>query len=430
MGVQPPWFYNPQCTGVIVAILSRNSLSSRVSGQIPRNEIPIRSATQLSGTLRSDVIYRIEGNVDLSGTGVSIEVPLGGLYIMGIHQGICKLTCTDTDYRLFTSPVGGSGDLFVTGVDLRTFGTGSGVYALTDATGNHAVETFDCNYTGCASLGELIGYRQVLQSNTGRFGGTPELTLSGTMNGYRETTSIVRGISDITALFKAGNNLSFSSRFLTDLNCDLPAVGALLDFSPSNFNSEELLQLVGCTITRQGVFEDVGSTITPNIDHTAPEAVFKGNTGITNTKKYLKADCTAEVVTPIALGGTYYPLLGTMTVYQNSHISMPENGVYEVLSGSSVYDVTGDFSIEGNPSDVIDLRVTRSVDGGATYPTQINHTRRVINNISGPRDVAFIPINFITVLEKGDRLRVEVENLTGPNDVTSEIGSFLNIKEE
>lgn len=113
-----------------------------------------------------------------------------------------------------------------------------------------------------------------------------------------------------------------------------------------------------------------------------------------------------------------------------SHISMPANGEYEILSGSSTYSISGDLTVRGTANDVLDIRITKSTDGGATYPLVINHVRRVVNNTVGPRDVAFFPISFVEDLDKGDRIRLEIENVLNTNDATMELDSFISIKED
>ena len=55
------------------------------------------------------------------------------------------------------------------------------------------------------------------------------------------------------------------------------------DFSPSNFMNSNTIQLDGCLITRNGVFDPTDATISPNIDHTDIASVWRNNTGIENT---------------------------------------------------------------------------------------------------------------------------------------------------
>lgn len=388
--------------------------------------VVVKSAADLSGTLSSNVIYFLDGVIDMGSQ--TIEVPAGGLSIKGHTFDVSKLVSSQDAYTLFTSPVGGSGNLVARDVAFEISGVGSKVYDLTDATGFSALEILRVNYNNCSSLGTLTNYRQGLESGTGRFGGTPELTLAGTwIGGFRIATSIARGMNNFTSLFKAGAGFNYNGRFITDINCDLPATGALLDFAEANINNKESLILSGAYITRSGVLDSSDPTITPNIDETSIYSSWSDNTGVPDTHKFIESVCTLEVETPIAAIDTYYPLLGTFNVTASSQFDMPANGEFRLLTGNGTYIIQGDLAIDGNPNDVIDVRVTKSTDDGATWPTELNHTRRVVNNLVGNRDVAFFTLSFLSDLKEGDRVRVEVENKTGTSNVTMELDSFVVI---
>lgn len=371
--------------------------------------------------------YILDGVIDFTGSGLSIEVPAGGLRIIGLGLDQFGIICTDDNYSLFTTPSGGAGNLFMEDFSITVSGTNSKVYDLTGATGFEAVEMQVLNFNNCTSLGGLTDYRQLLESNSGRFGGKPELTFSGAWNGARISTSIVRGIGDITALFKAGSSLTFDGRFLTDINCDLPAIGALIDFSAANITNDESLLLKSAFVTREGNIDSSDTGISPNIDHTSVKCLWSDNTGVANTSKYIRAAISSEVATTISDINTYYPLSGTFTVGRESHFSMPANGEFELLSGNGTYQFGGDISIEGPSNNVIDIQVTKSTDGGSTYPTAIFHIQRQINSFTGSRDVAFFTLSFIDSLEKGDRVRLEVENTTSTGNLTAELDSSFII---
>lgn len=383
----------------------------------------VNSASDLTGDLRSDTLYLVDGAVDVS--AINIVVPVGGLSIQGLTFDTSSLVSTSNSHQIFTSPVGGSGNLLIRGLSLTASGTGSSAFALTDNNGNSAVEFTRVNFNGCSSLGYLDGYRQLLEDNTGRFGGSPELEFRNSWNGARITTSIVRGISGITSLFKTGAGLNFSGRFITDINCDLPATGALFDFSDSNITNDESLIVKGAFVTRAGVIDAADSTITPNINNTSVKSLWSDNTGLPNTKKYIRASVTTEVETTISATDTYYPLLGTFTVDKNSHFDMPANGQFRLLSGNGSYQFSGDLTIDGSANNVIDIRVTKSTDGGSTFPTEIFHVSRQINSLVGSRDVAFFPLNFIDNLVDSDIVRLEIENKTSTSNVTVELDSYF-----
>ena len=129
-------------------------------------------ASTLGGTIDSTKVYFLDGAVDFTGTGLNIEVPAGGINIKGSTFDVSKIICSDAAYTLFTSAIGGSGDVLGVDYAVEVTGAGSQVYNLTDATGFNAFEFTRINYNNCTSLGEINGYRQGLESGTGRFGGT------------------------------------------------------------------------------------------------------------------------------------------------------------------------------------------------------------------------------------------------------------------
>ena len=400
-----------------------NELYARTDSNLT-NIVVVREASDLA-SIDSTKEYFIDGIVDMG--NVSIEVPASGLTIRGYSFDLSGLTSSEDDYELFTSPVGGSGNLLLTDLFVQTSGNNSKVFDLVSNSGFDAAEFNRVNFIACTSLGSIDNYRQYLELGTGRFGGTPELEFIGTWNGARISTSIVRNVGDLTALFKAGLGLTFSSRFFTDINCDLPTVGALFDFSPSNFVNDETLEVENAIIYRDGVIDTSDTTAHPNINEDDVKCFWNGNVGIPNTVKYVKSDLTSEILTTISSQNTYVPLLGTFTLDTASHFDMPSNGEYRLLTGNGKYHISGQVDVEGNRNDVVDLRMTKSSDGGSTWPTEVFHIRRQINNLAGGRDIAFIPINGIIDLKKDDRLRLEIANQTSTTNVTAELDSYVII---
>ena len=387
------------------------------------NTIVIRTASDF-GTVDSTKVYRLDGVVDMGAT--SIEIPAGGLTIIGDSFDASQLISSSNSYSMFTSPVGGSGNLLIENVGIETSGTSSQVFALTDATGFNAVELNKVNFNNCTSRGYLDGYRQGLENGCGYFGGTPEIEFRNPwVGGYRIDTCIARGMSNFTSLFKAGTGFDFNGRIKLSINLDLPTTGAFIDFSASNILNDESLELSDCRVTRNGVINTSDTTIYPNIDNKSVKCIWSDNVGIPNTTKYIRSAITTEVTTTVSASGTYYPLAGTFTVQENSHFDMPSNGEFRLLSGNGTYQIAGDLPIDGGSNDVIDLRVTKSTDNGVTFPTQLFHIRRQVNSLVGGRDVAFFPINFLATLVEDDRIRLEIENVDDTTDLTAELDSYF-----
>lgn len=403
------------------------SLIRLTEDSVPKNRVIIKKASDFPSQLESNVDYFIDGIVDLGAR--QLEVPVGGLYLSGHNFDLSRLVSSEVGYQMFTSPVGGSGNILGRDVTFTTSGSGSQVWDINGATGDEAIEFDKVNYNDCTSLGVIDNYRQYLEVGTGRFGGTPVLEFKGVWGGARISTSIVRNLSNLSALFKAGAGLTFIGRFITDINCDLPTTGALADFSESHFLNDESLVIQGAYITRNFAVNAKDAGILPNISPQSVKSNFQDNTGVGNTNKYIKVTCSAETVTTVTAADTYYQLLGTFTVDKNVHFSMPTNGQFELLTGAGDYLVSGNLSIVGTANDQLDVRVTKSTDSGATFPTTVAHIGRVVNNLSGARDVAFFPLSFVIDLEQGDRLRLEIENKSGANDVTMELESFFIVSE-
>lgn len=388
------------------------------------NRVVVTQASDLAGTLDSTKEYFIDGVIAMGAQ--SIQVPATGLTLSGYSFDLSKLESSESNYSLFVSAPGGSGNLILKNLSCKTDGTSSQVYNLTDATGFNSIEITSVNYNDCTSLGTINGYRQLLETGTGRFGGSPELTFEGSwIGGVRIATSIVRSLSSITSLFKKGASLTMEGRFITDINCDLPATGALIDFSDANITNDESLDFNGARVTRAGVSDASDTTLHPNIDAKSVKSYWQNNVGLPNTYKYIKADITTEVVTVVSATNTYYPLAGTFTVDTEVHFDMPANGEFRLLTGNGSYQISGNLVIVGASGDVLDVKVTKSTDGGATFPTDLTHISRQVNALVGGRDVAFFPLSLITTLKKNDRVRLEIENKTTTTNLTAELDSYF-----
>lgn len=383
--------------------------------------------TTLGGTIDSSSVYFIDGSIDMGTT--SIEVPATGITFKGHSFDVSSLTSTEDNYSLFTSPVGGSGNILGEDCALTTSGTNSQIYNIVDSSGFHAIELIRINFINCTSLGTIDNYRQGLETGTGRFGGSPSLTLAGVwVGGYRITTSIVRNLSAgmTGALFEAGTGFVMSSRFLTDINCDLPTSAALLDFTPANFASSSLLQIGGAIITRGGVADASDSNLTPNIDQTALASTWGNNIGLNNTFEGGRAELTTEITTPLS-GGVFSTVSGNWTISSLEHFDNPAAGQLRHLGTSPrEYSVVVDAIIEGNSNRELILRIKKWDDSASAFVTVADQARPV-NSLQGGRDVAFFTITTEVGIDQNDYIFLEVANTTDNSNVTMELSSFMRI---
>ena len=404
-------------------------LNSISGGDVLANRVIVTEAADLAGTLDSTVEYFLDGVVDMGSQ--SIEVPVGGLNIKGYDFDVSKLISSAAAYTMFTSPGGGSGNMLGIDYAIEVTGTGSQVYNITSATGFDAFEFSRVNYNDCTSLGTITSYRQGLESGTGRFGGTPELTLAGTwLGGFFIDTSIVRSLTDgAYTLFKAGAGFSMASRFRSNQNIDLPASASFLDFVVGNFPNPATLQLDGCIITRNGVSNAEDANITPNILASDLPSSWNNNNGITNTFVGGNQTFSVEVATLLSgVGiGVFLDVAGTQTPTDLQHFDAPANGQLRHLGTSPrEYRIVSDFTIDGTANDELVLRVTKWDNSASTFIPWYSQTRPV-NSLVGGRDVGFFSLTVGITLDQNDFIKLEIANNTAARNVTVEVESFTTL---
>jgi hypothetical protein len=377
------------------------------------------------GVIDSTKVYLIDGVIDM--TGVSVEVPAGGINIIGYTFDVSQLVCADNSYDMFYSAVGGSGNILANNVAFEASGTGSQVFNLTSATGFDAFEFTTVNFNNCTKVGTINNYRQGLETGTGRFGGTPILELVGTwVGGYFIDTSIVRSLTDgAYSLYEAGAGFLMSSRFRSNQNIDLPASASFLDFASANFVSPSTLQLDGCIVSRSGVFNSEDANITPNISHTDLISAWNNNNGLQNTFVGGKATISTEIDTVIGAPSTYETLLGTFTNAELTHFDSPSNGQLRHLgSNPREFTIVADFILDSTANNVVDLKLVKWDNSAAGF-VDLFVQRRQVNSLIGARDVAFFNINVNIALDQNDYIYWEVANESSSADITAELDSFF-----
>lgn len=385
----------------------------------------VREASDFDSPIDSNIEYFIDGIVDMGST--SLEVPVTGINLSGYNFDVSKLISSENNYTMFTSPGGGSGNFLFKDIGFEVTGTSSQVYDLTDSDGTHAFECARINYNDCTSLGEINGYRQGLEVGTGRFGGTPEMCLSGTWaGGFFIGTSIVRSLTDGSySLFKAGAAFSMASRFRSNQNIDLPASVSFIDFAASNFPNPSTIELDGMRVTRNGVSDASDPNITPNVGHEELPSAWVDNKGIPNTHVGGRLTVTAQVTTTINTISVPEDLLGTFTPDLLEHFDEPSNGQLRHLGNNPrEYEVITEFTISGTANDQIEIRLMK-FDDSASSSSEIQTQVRQINSLVGPRDVAFFNDFAVVELDQNDYIYYQVINNSGTGNLTAEDNSFF-----
>ena len=383
-------------------------------------------STTLGGTIDSTKQYFVDGSIDM--LGITVTVPSTGIFIKGFNLDLSFLTCSDNSYTMFDGAT--AGNVFFQDITLTTSGTASQVFDLTNVSGLSAVELVRVNFNDCTAIGEFNGYRQGLELNTGRFGGTPELTLSGTwLGGYFIDTSIVRSLTDGGySLYKAGAGFTMNSRFRTNQNVDLPASASLFNFSPSNFVNPSTVQVTGALVSRNGSFDATDTNITPNITQADLQSAWSNNIGMPNTFEGGKLTLFTEATTVLS-GGNWFTIAGTWTASNLEHFDSPSNGELRHLGVSPrEYKCTVNFIIDGGQRDDIGIRVRKWDDSSSVF-VDGTEIRREINSFVGGRDVAFYNISFNIELDQNDFVFFQVRNNTDNTNIILEVDSDFTIEE-
>ena len=387
--------------------------------------------TTLGGVIDSTKQYFLDGVIDMGST--SITVPPTGMTIVGLSFDISGLISSEDNYTMFVSETFeiGSGNLLGADYYISVTGAGSKVYELYDATGFNAFEFARINYINCSSLGDIYDYRQGLEDGTGRFGGSPSLTLHGLWRGgYRITTSIVRSLSGLMTapLFKAGTLFQMNSRFLTDINCDLPTLAPFCDFAVANFPNPSTIQIKGAIFSRDGGFNANDANILPNLTAGDLPCDWDNNIGINNTFVGGVINNTAEVQTTIVTQGEAVDLNGTFTATDLQHFDSPSNGrLRHIGVNPREYTVNWDFLIDGKDNDNYELFLIK-IDSFANVTVEYTQVRTV-NNFQGGRDVGIWSGQTSIVLNQNDVVFWQIANLLDDDNCTLELDSSWSVKE-
>lgn len=398
------------------------------------NRIIVNQANKdatLGGVIDSSKQYFLDGIIDMGST--QITVPPTGMTILGLSFDLSGLISSEDNYTMFISEsiIIGSGNVLGSDYYISVTGAGSKVYELYDATGFNAFEFTRINYIDCTSLGDIYNYRQGFELGTGRFGGSPSLTLHGLWRGgFRISTSIVRSLAGTMTepLFKEGTLFQMNSRFLTDINVDLPTLAPFCDFRIVNFPNPSTVQIKGAIVSRDGGFDANDSNIFTNLNASDLPCDWDNNIGINNTFVGGSLNNDAEVQTNIIVQGAAVDLNGTFTALNLQHFDSPSNGELRHTGiNPREFIVNFDFVIEGGANESLEIFLIK-IDSLANVTVEYSQTR-VVNNLQGGRDVSYFNGQSFVTLNQNDVVFWQIANITSLDNCTLEEDSSWSLKE-
>ena len=229
-------------------------------------------------------------------------------------------------------------------------------------------------------------------------------------------------------LFKEGTLFQMNSRFLTDINCDLPTLAPFCDFQTLNFPNPSTVQIKGAIISRNGSFNASDTNIFTNLNPSDLPCDWDNNIGIRNTFVGGNLNNTLEVTTNINTQGTAVDLEGTFTTSDLQHFDSPSNGrLRHIGVNPSEYTVEFDFILDGASNAEYEIFLIK-IDSLANVTVEYNQIR-VINNLQGGRDVAYYNGQTSIILNQNDLIFWQVANVTGNQDCVLELASSWSVKE-
>ena len=168
------------------------------------------------------------------------------------------------------------------------------------------------------------------------------------------------------------------------------------------FPNPSTLQLDGCIVSRNGVFDAEDTNYTPNINETELPCAWSDNNGIKNTFVGGKATISSEITTTINTQGVFETLAGTFTETDLAHFDSPAEGQLRHLGDNPrEFTVITDFVVDSRQNDVVALKLVKW-DDSASSEVDIFTQKRQVNALVGGRDVAFFNIITNIDLDKND----------------------------
>jgi hypothetical protein len=396
-----------------------------------KTQIVVTSSAQLTGTLRSDVVYLIDGHIDMG--ALSVEVPPGGLSIYGFGYEVASIYSDLDNATLFTSPAGSySGNCILTGMTLYVTGVGSKVFALDNDGNSSAVELDTVNLgrfgapgSETTSLGSLTAYRQFRMAGCAIIRVQDGLEFVGTWAGGAAIDStILLSIAAGVTIFKAGAGLDFQGSTLSNINAlSVDNTATVFDWADANFSRDEGFALAAARFNIAAAHTPI-----PNMTEGSTKRFFRDCSGVLNTYPGGWWEITTETATTLTVN-TPTKLLGTTTYNEMVYVSGAASNAFVFNSTiRKQFTLVGNVVISGGANDQIELSVRVWDDSAASYVVKRTFTHQ-ISNLVGLLDVTYFTFDAqVGELSTNDRVELWVENTTDDTSVTALNGSVVTLQ--
>lgn len=385
-------------------------------------QIVVTSASQLAGTLRSDVVYFIDGQIDL--WSVEITVPEEWLFLRWLDYFISGLYTTAPWHTMFKTATY-SGNIKMSNLYFWSSGTGSKIFDLDNAWNSGAIEFQSVNlwdFGGATtSLWEIANYRQIRTNDAWFFRIQDWLALSGTWAwGFRFSDTISLAWLAGSTLFKEWAGLTFAGRSISDINAgSLDPTITVFEFQESNFLTDGGFQLNGASFASQSAV--------PNISQWSTKALFKENVGIKNTNIGASMSWDTSPVVTFSAVNTPVKVWGTTITTNNDWFTQTANNTLTCNTPlTNNYNINLNVEIRGSAGNLATLYLRKWDDSAGSYVT-IKSVQREIVNVIVSSDPAFFNFQETVELSQNDRIEIWIENNTNTNSITFRAGSSYRL---
>lgn len=387
-----------------------------------KNQVIVTKPSDLSGDLQSDVVYMVDGVVNM--LGQSITVPQGGLTIYGLDMNISGLVTDEDNHTLFIDDGVYAGNLFLRGLYVEVSGNNSSPADLNNDGNGGAIEGTDFNFLNCSSFGVYDGYRQGFLNNFAAIRCEDGLTMEGTWSGgFRITASIIvsAGVAFDGTFLKKGSALSIEGSVLSDLNAlQLDDAGAVCDFEPANIVNDTEFLMTGVRVNKN-------ADSFPNMPASSTKAKFTNCVGTENTHIGGQWSIGTEVSTSITTAGVAVKLAGVTPYSDLQHFTgAADNAI--TYAGTDQVDVAinGVIALSGTNNHVANLIIRQWDDSASSFIDLFDSGGDTLN--AGGR-ASGISLVSTARMDTNDRIEIWVKGSVNSSALTAKLGGTIIISE-
>lgn len=407
--------------------LSAADTSNAVISASFNQQVVVTTASQLSGTLDSNIDYFLDGQIDMGTT--QILVPEGGLNISGYNFDNSGLFSSEDNYTMFTQDPAGTyaGYLRCQDIYMRATGSSSKLMSLDNDGNNNAVELLNCNIgdfsAETTSIGDITDYRLFRLDGCALIRVGDGIELNGTMSQIVVSNTIALALPAMTFL-KEGTALSLTGDSRSNMNFNsVDSAAVYTDIDEANIVTDG-----GFRLTE---FRTTATDALPNLEGSSVKALYRFCEGVRDSYIGGTFEVTTGATTTIASADTPVKMAGTTTSSDLSSFDDDggtNNRLRYISALSREFTVEGIGTFTGGNNDVMGL-IIRHYNSSDVLQGVVDSKGATLNGgSSGTRAENLVARGNVTLAD-GDYLEFWVENRSDTTNITTVIETQMTVTE-